>query len=62
MSHLAAWEQRVTLGHLGLIRLVPSVCWRIHPACLPVLSEAVASTEKSESYFSLGVFGPFAAT
>lgn len=29
MSHLAAWEQRVTLGHLGAIRLVPSVCWGI---------------------------------
>lgn len=34
MSHLAAWEQRVTLGHLGLIRLVPSVCWHIRTACL----------------------------
>jgi len=34
MSHLAAWEQRVTLGHLGLIRLVPLVCWHIHAACL----------------------------
>lgn len=33
MSHLAAWEQRVTLGHLGLIRLVPSVCWDIPAAC-----------------------------
>lgn len=33
MSHLAAWEQRVSLGHLGLTRLVPSVCWDIPAAC-----------------------------
>lgn len=33
MSHLAAWEQRVTSGHLRLIRLVPSVCWDIPAAC-----------------------------